>query len=116
MPAATAATQADQQRGAVILRKHFLQRGKDNRHGLRSHATNAFHEPLAIDRSHLVQRDKTGAILKATGNSPRVHLSACRHRCDDCRSQVLVQLVGDTITQGRVFLISLPRVGSRLTK
>ena len=55
--------------------------------------TKPLDESLRVDRSELIQRHEPGTTLKAAGHAPRICLTACRHRRDDGRAKVTIELV-----------------------
>lgn len=51
-------------------------------------------EPLGVDGADLVQHHMTGATLKPTSNTKRIHMRACSQKRHDEGSRVRVQLLG----------------------
>jgi len=70
-----------------------LQALKHLSQGLRAELTKTLHESFLIDRSYLIERDKSRAALKPTADTPRIGVAARRHRRDYDSTQVLVQFV-----------------------
>jgi hypothetical protein len=73
--------------------KHLLQDGQYSGQRVGSQAPKSPRESLNIDCAKLVRRNKSSPTLEATLDPPWISLTSGRHRCDDHRAQMFVQLV-----------------------
>lgn len=61
---------------------------------LRCESAKSSDEEFVVDGSQLVERYEAGAILKSTGNAPRISVTRRSHRRDDRCAEMLIQFVG----------------------
>jgi hypothetical protein len=73
-------------------------------------------QPCSIHRPNLIEHDLLALALEAARYPRRVGRSFGLNGATITVRMLWLISSGDTTTQGRVFLISLPIVGSRLTK
>lgn len=77
-----------------LFGKHFLQTGQHGVHRFGRQRAQVLHQPLTIDGPQLIEDDVSGSALEAASDPPRIRASAGRHRRDDDRVEMRVQLVG----------------------
>jgi hypothetical protein len=75
------------------LSEHLPQALEDGRHGPRRQSPERFDQTFPVNGPELIHRHEPGTLLKAARHTPGVRVPARRHRCDDSRPQVHVQLV-----------------------
>src|SRR5271157_2824486 len=98
--------------GGISLCKYLLQRPQCGGERLRRDCSQFLRQPGLVHGANLIEQDQT---LPATMNDtdPKRRLATRRrHGCDEYCAQMIVHFGRGTTTHGRVFLISLPTVGS----
>ena len=73
-------------------------------------------QPNFVDASQLVKKYARTFAFEPHFWSAAQRLTGTRQWCDDDAWKFQVHVIGETTSAGRVFLISLPTVGSRLTQ
>jgi hypothetical protein len=66
---------------------------KDLANRVRRQTTEAFDKAFGVHRAQLVKGNKSGSLLETTRDAPGIRLAAGRQGRDDCRSQMLIELV-----------------------
>jgi hypothetical protein len=99
-----------------LLGEHLLQPLQDPENRLDFKLSEHLHEALEVDSPKLIECNEPRASMKPASRPPRVRAAASCHGRNDNGPQMPVSSSGDTTTQGRVFLISLPSVGSSRTR
>ncbi len=74
----------------MLERKHFLQNRQYRRQRAGTQTPKPPYQSLSVNRAELVDRDESSATLKATVDTPRIHVPSRRHRHNDHGPQMVI--------------------------
>ena len=102
--------------GSELFAEHLLQHVSEQSLLFGSQRSNSVLQPCLVHRANLVGRNLTISPINLTGHAIRIAVDGGRNGNNDDRGEMQVKFIGATTTHGRIFCISAPTVGFRLTQ